>query len=116
MAWARVPRPRTAKPTAGKALALAVCARQSLVADCFVIQVAQALDIFEYLVDRLHDGVDVGSRTEEDLVRKPDRLTVRCLLRFRTGIHGLQVKRLRAAPAQRGEVGGIQREQRAAID
>src|ERR1700677_473759 len=64
---ARVPRPSTAKPTGGKASTLAVRARQPLVANCFVIQVAQALDILEHLVHRLHDGVDVSPWAEEDL-------------------------------------------------
>ena len=66
---ARLPRPTTAKPTGGKTLALAVCAGKPLVADCLVIQVAQFLDILEDLVHRLHDGVDVAARAEEDLVR-----------------------------------------------
>jgi hypothetical protein len=36
-----------------------------------VVQVAQLFDIRHHLVDRLHDGVDVGAGAEEDLLRKP---------------------------------------------
>src|SRR5260370_33506282 len=88
----------------GRKLALTVRAAEPLIANCFVIQSAQLLDIGNDFMDCIGNSVHIFNGAAEELMRQPHCFLIRSAIRFGTGIHIPEVKWLFSPPTQGREI------------